>query len=74
MIGQTGVTVRPKLYVACGISGHVQHTAGMDESAKIISINSDPNAPIHKIADYAIVGDVGEVIPKMIKYYKQNSK
>ena len=73
-IGQTGVTVRPKLYVACGISGQIQHTAGMDESSMIISINTDPDAPINKIADYAIVGDVGEVIPKMIKYYKQNSK
>ena len=73
-IGQTGVTVRPKLYIACGISGQIQHTAGMDESSMIISINTDPDAPINKIADYAIVGDVGEVIPKMIKYYKQNSK
>lgn len=73
-IGQTGVTVRPKLYIACGISGAVQHTAGMGESSQIISINSDPNAPINKIADYAIVGKVEEVIPKMIKYYKKNSK
>ncbi len=73
-IGQTGVTVRPKLYIACGISGAVQHTAGMGESSQIISINNDPNAPINKIADYAIVGKVEEVIPKMIKYYKLNSK
>ena len=73
-IGQTGVTVRPKLYVACGISGQIQHTAGMDQSSMIISINSDPAAPINKIADYAITGKVEEVIPKMIKYYKQNSK
>ena len=73
-VGQTGVTVRPKLYIACGISGQIQHTAGMDQSAMVISINSDPNAPINKIADYAITGDVNEVIPKMIKYYKQNSK
>ncbi|MBE6195863.1 MAG: electron transfer flavoprotein subunit alpha/FixB family protein [Rikenellaceae bacterium] len=73
-IGQTGVTVRPKLYIACGISGQIQHTAGMDQSSMIISINSDPNAPINKIADYAITGDVNEIIPKMIKYYKQNSK
>lgn len=73
-IGQTGVTVRPKLYIACGISGQIQHTAGMDESSMIISINTDPNAPINKIADYAITGKVEEVIPKMIKYYKQNSK
>ena len=73
-IGQTGVTVRPKLYIACGISGQIQHTAGMDQSAMVISINTDPDAPINKIADYAITGDVNEVIPKMIKYYKQNSK
>ena len=73
-IGQTGVTVRPKLYIACGISGQIQHTAGMDGSAMIVSINTDPEAPINKIADYAITGSVEEVIPKMIKYYKQNSK
>ena len=73
-IGQTGVTVRPKLYIACGISGQIQHTAGMDASAMIISINTDADAPINKIADYAITGKVEEVIPKMIKYYKQNSK
>lgn len=73
-IGQTGVTVRPKLYIACGISGQIQHTAGMDQSSMIISINNDPNAPINKFADYAITGDVNDIIPKMIKYYKQNSK
>lgn len=73
-VGQTGVTVRPKLYIACGISGQIQHTAGMQESAMIISINNDPNAPINQIADYAITGDIAEVIPKMIKYYKKNSK
>ncbi|OYT15586.1 MAG: electron transfer flavoprotein subunit alpha [Bacteroidetes bacterium 4572_77] len=73
-IGQTGVTVRPKLYIACGISGAVQHSAGMDESAQIISINTDPQAPINNIADYAITGRIEDVIPKMIKYYKKNSK
>jgi electron transfer flavoprotein alpha subunit len=73
-IGQTGVTVRPKIYIACGISGAVQHRAGMQESAMIISINNDPKAPINNIADYAIVGDVAEIIPKMIRYYKKNSK
>jgi len=73
-IGQTGVTVRPHLYIACGISGAVQHRAGMEQSAMIISINNDPNAPINHIADYAIIGDVGDVIPKMIKYYKKNAK
>jgi len=73
-IGQTGVTVRPKLYIACGISGQVQHTAGMQESSMIISINNDPEAPINKIADYVILGDVSDVVAKMIKYYKKNSK
>lgn len=73
-IGQTGVTVRPKLYIACGISGQIQHIAGMKESGIIISINSDENAPINNIADYVIIGTIEEVIPKMIKYYKQNSK
>ena len=73
-IGQTGVTVRPKLYIACGISGAVQHRAGMDQSAMIISINKDPEAPINQIADYAIIGDIGDILPKMIKYYKKNTK
>ncbi|GAB1358433.1 electron transfer flavoprotein subunit alpha/FixB family protein [Porphyromonadaceae bacterium] len=73
-IGQTGVTVRPKLYVACGISGQIQHIAGMQESSIIIAINTDPAAPINAIADYVITGSVEEVLPKMIKYYKQNSK
>lgn len=73
-VGQTGVTVRPKLYIACGISGQVQHTAGMEESAMIIAINTDPNAPINKIADYAIEGDVGEVVPKLIEAYRKHSK
>lgn len=73
-IGQTGVTVRPKLYIACGISGAVQHRAGMDQSAQIISINTDPNAPINHIADYTIIGSITDVIPKMIRYYKANSK
>jgi electron transfer flavoprotein alpha subunit len=73
-IGQTGITVRPKLYIAAGISGQIQHTAGMDQSAMIISINNDPNAPIHQIADYAIIGDLNDIVPKMIKSYKLNSK
>lgn len=73
-IGQTGVTVRPKLYIACGISGQIQHIAGMQESSIIISINNDANAPINRIADYVITGDVEDVIPKLIKYYKKNSK
>lgn len=71
-IGQTGVTVRPKLYIACGISGAVQHRAGMDQSAQIISINTDPHAPINHIADYTINGRSEDVIPKMIRFYKKN--
>jgi len=73
-IGQTGVTVRPKLYIACGISGQIQHIAGMQESAIIIAINNDPAAPINSVADYVITGEVETVIPKLIKYYKKNSK
>ncbi len=73
-IGQTGVTVRPKLYIACGISGQIQHRAGMDKSAMIISINSDPEAPMNKIADYVITGDLSKIIPQMVKSYKENIK
>ncbi len=69
-IGQTGVTVRPKLYIA----GQIQHIAGMQESSIIISVNSDPNAPINAIADYVITGKIEDVLPKLIKYYKKNSK
>lgn len=73
-IGQTGTTVRPKLYIAAGISGQIQHTAGMDGSAMIISINTDPEAPINKLADYAITGDYVDVVNKMIKHYKECCK
>ena len=73
-IGQTGVTVRPKLYIACGISGQIQHIAGMQESSMILSINNDPEAPINTIADFVINGNAEDVIPKLIKYYKKNSK
>ena len=69
-VGQTGVTVRPKLYIACGISGSVQHRAGMSSSAKIIAINNDSAAPIFSIAHYGIVGDLRQVIPLLIKAYR----
>ena len=70
-IGLSGRTVRPKLIITCGVSGAIQFVAGMNNSEQVVAINSDPDASIFKVANYALVGDIYEIIPQLIEQIKQ---